>query len=627
MKMSPFKAHRARRRAPLRAPPAVEALEARWVLSPLYNSPGSAALGLLRSDPPAGGAGHPGRPGPGGLQAIDQPDALYLASTTKLAITAPDGTYIRTLSDGTETANIGPQGGDARTVPNTWSSWSVPPDAESATPRLLDFFTDNTETIQLARPAVTFGFELEPAVGYTFPVTATFMDPGGGVIGVVARDVSGLGGARLFAGTVASGNPLISSVSIQIPHSADGYGLAQVRYSLTAFAPAGPWVVSSTPAGPVQGLDHATVTFNEPVDPGTFDPTQVSLTDPDGNPVRVTGIETQDDTTYTISFDPQNTLGQYSLVVGPNVADFSGNQMDQDFDGGVLGDADDAYATTLTVTNELVVNGGFETSGFAPWVLSGDSDYSGVIYVPRDGTYFVHGGSYAADLGATSLGSLGVSLTQTLATTPGTTYALDFWLSNPYGRTPSQWQVRVGGTVLQDVTDPPAFTYTEFTFTFTATSTATDLQFGSVYRTAHFFLDDVSVTPSGTPDAARGGQPHSAAAGAAPLLDGSGLARPAASPVTSPAPSLPPATPAAPPAAAAGPGTAGTDALFAAFGRGPSAMAPALAGAGDGPLAAGTLARAGSSSAGPVYRFSETWMFASGELAWSRDKEDHPVLL
>jgi hypothetical protein len=136
----------------------------------------------------------------------------------------------------------------------------------------------------------------------------------------------------------------------------------------------------------------------------------------------------------------------------------------------------------------------------------------------------------------------------------------------------------------------------------------------------------VSVTPSDTPGAARGGQPPTAVVDAAPLLDGSGLARPVASPVTSLPPSLPSATPAAPPAAAARPDTAGTDALFATAGRGPSVLAPALAGAGDDPLGAGTLARA-ESSACPVYWFSENWKVASGELAWPRDQEGHPVLL
>jgi hypothetical protein len=136
----------------------------------LYHSPGPAALEPLRSIPPVGGAGHPGPTGPGGLQAIDHPDALYLPSTTKLAITAPDGTTIHSLSDGTETANIGPQGGALPGPCPTPGPRGPGRRTRSRPPRGSSISSDNTETIRLATPAVTFGFEREPAGGYTCPV-------------------------------------------------------------------------------------------------------------------------------------------------------------------------------------------------------------------------------------------------------------------------------------------------------------------------------------------------------------------------------------------------------------------------------------------------------------------------
>jgi len=92
-----------------------------------------------------------------------------------------------------------------------------------------------------------------------------------------------------------------------------------------------------------------------------------------------------------------------------------------------------------------------------------------------------------------------VFLTQTLATTAGASYTLDFWLSNPIGGPGTEWLVKVGATAgtlatLMDVTNAPAFNYTHYTFTFTATTSSTILQFGFKHPPDWFYLDDVSVT-------------------------------------------------------------------------------------------------------------------------------------
>src|SRR5262245_1716951 len=121
--------------------PAVEALEARWVLSQTF-------------------------------QTIPQPIAPYLAQTSKLDITDPDFTSVASLSDGAETANFS-LSGQVFTTPDTWASWSSPPDSESDTPRVLFFRNFTLEsTIALDAPVLTFGFELEPNVADVFSVTA-----------------------------------------------------------------------------------------------------------------------------------------------------------------------------------------------------------------------------------------------------------------------------------------------------------------------------------------------------------------------------------------------------------------------------------------------------------------------
>ena len=144
-----------------------------------------------------------------------------------------------------------------------------------------------------------------------------------------------------------------------------------------------------------------------------------------------------------------------------------------------------------------VVNGDFETGNFTGWTQSGDTSFTGVgnaaTLAGLGGS--VHSGTFAAYFGPGG-GSRGLGfITQTLATTPGTDYTLDFWLAHPFTDPGSgvEWLVRVGGNTLLDSHDTPNFDYREFTFTFTATSASTDLQFGFAEPGAHFFLDDVSV--------------------------------------------------------------------------------------------------------------------------------------
>ena len=142
----------------------------------------------------------------------------------------------------------------------------------------------------------------------------------------------------------------------------------------------------------------------------------------------------------------------------------------------------------------IVVNGDFETGTFAGWTQSGDTKFTGVgnaaTLAARGGS--VHSGDFAAFFGPPTLGFI----MQSLPTTPGTTFVLDFWLAHPF-TDPGQgveWLLRVGGDTLLDSHDTPSFDYKEFnTFTFTATSASTDLQFGFAEPAGFFFLDDVSA--------------------------------------------------------------------------------------------------------------------------------------
>jgi hypothetical protein len=150
----------------------------------------------------------------------------------------------------------------------------------------------------------------------------------------------------------------------------------------------------------------------------------------------------------------------------------------------IVGVASAGYATAGIVTN-----GGFETGDFTGWTLSGNTDFVGVT------TGIAHSGDFAAFFGPD--GSLGF-LSQTLATTAGTTYELNFFLASG-GQTPSDFQVAFEGATYEQI-DLPPFSYASESLTVIATGSSTLLQFGFRDDNGFFNLDDVSVNAVPEPD-------------------------------------------------------------------------------------------------------------------------------
>jgi hypothetical protein len=154
-------------------------------------------------------------------------------------------------------------------------------------------------------------------------------------------------------------------------------------------------------------------------------------------------------------------------------------------------------------------NGGFEFGNFTGWVQSGDLEYTEVadasVYYP------VHSGGHVGLFGPWP--DLGF-LAQTLATVPGESYTLRFWLQNGafngsgelwgQGENPRRFLVYWNGGLIWDVTqedfDNQEFLYREFVFeSLVATSIATELKFGFNNETDYWLIDDISVGQVGTP--------------------------------------------------------------------------------------------------------------------------------
>ncbi|MBX3401226.1 MAG: hypothetical protein KF873_21035 [Gemmataceae bacterium] len=122
----------------------------------------------------------------------------------------------------------------------------------------------------------------------------------------------------------------------------------------------GPFVTRLANPNPVGGPSNSLrVIFDQVVDPVTFNASDVTLLDTNGNPVTITGVTRNSDTDYTINFAQQTVPGFYQLVVGPTISDYGGNLMNQN-QNKTNGEADDAFRRLVFLNglaNSLVVDG------------------------------------------------------------------------------------------------------------------------------------------------------------------------------------------------------------------------------------------------------------------------------
>jgi hypothetical protein len=247
-----------------------------------------------------------------------------------------------------------------------------------------------------------------------------------------------------------------------------------------------PVVESTTLTGEFnnQMVSEGDVVFSDPIDPNTFvfDYDEFSLTDPSGHPVRVNSITATDGTNrrFHVTFAPQSAVGTYMLTIGPDIYDVTDRYR-----------MPAAYHGSFSITSNLIVNGGFETGDFPPWVQSGDTSFTAVL----DRTVIpVHSGNYALESGPT--GSLGY-ISQTVTTMPGQMYRLSLWLDHPYNDPGTEFQVQIGGTTVDDQFNPNLPMYTQFTYNYMATGTSTTIRLGFFEPPAYFYLDDVSFSATG----------------------------------------------------------------------------------------------------------------------------------
>jgi len=155
-----------------------------------------------------------------------------------------------------------------------------------------------------------------------------------------------------------------------------------------------------------------------------------------------------------------------------------------------------AYSPSTSQAANLVQNGGFEIGDFTGWTQSGNTGYTSVQ------SSFPLSGTFSAFFGP--LGSDGF-ISQALATTPGQSYTVSFWLANFVPGTteePNGFHLSWGGSEIFSLLNAPNLGgYTQYSFVAQATSSSTTLSMGFRNDLDYFILDDVDVSPVPIPGA------------------------------------------------------------------------------------------------------------------------------
>ena len=233
----------------------------------------------------------------------------------------------------------------------------------------------------------------------------------------------------------------------------------------------GPKMLSHTPTSLAawdRPLTNIVVTFNEAIDTTTFTSSDVSLNDPQGlavNPIAVAAVAGSGSRQFALSYTNQYVRGTYRLTVGPQIADLSGNLMNQNGNA-VNGEAEDYYAGTVVFAQIVGTN---QTEDFENW-SNGVPPYWSLV-IPDAGTVQAtstgspHGGSQHLKFSKSGLEPY-ATLAMNLGNLVGrTNVVLDFWAkaSGSVGSALAIYLSGDGVTFLHVGSSRLSSSYTEYT--------------------------------------------------------------------------------------------------------------------------------------------------------------------
>ena len=167
-----------------------------------------------------------------------------------------------------------------------------------------------------------------------------------------------------------------------------------------------------------------------------------------------------------------------------------------------------AVAVTTSTKANLIVNGDFETGVAAPWVTTNlDPQFSGVFdssvlgIPPHGGTYFASLSNYSYQIDADAVPGF-AEFSQTVATTAGQTYDLNFWtfIQGGAGASGIEFKAMWDNNTLLDIVNPMGEITPWVNHDFTVTGTGSDtVAFFGVNDFQNSGLDDVSLTATPLP--------------------------------------------------------------------------------------------------------------------------------
>ncbi|MCK4658429.1 MAG: hypothetical protein KAV82_02815, partial [Phycisphaerae bacterium] len=133
-----------------------------------------------------------------------------------------------------------------------------------------------------------------------------------------------------------------------------------------------PEIVGHVPTGDVYvPVDYVDLTFDEEINGDTFTVSDVDLVGPDG-PIGVNWPVYLGDNVWRIGFVSQDTEGQYTITVGPNITDAVGNGMEASYTGDFTIMLPDLMVNSITIPADALTEQEIEVS----WATTNGGDGS-----------------------------------------------------------------------------------------------------------------------------------------------------------------------------------------------------------------------------------------------------------
>lgn len=202
--------------------------------------------------------------------------------------------------------------------------------ADTTQPFVVNYSPVGVQGADVTRMTARFS---EPMLAGSFTIEDVAIMP---PTGAAAPQISLV---RLLPGTdrefeVVFSQPLATTGTYQVavgPNITDlsGNAMSAAYQALFTIDKTGPQVITMAPSGvTMQVVSFVDVTFDEPINGGTFTPADVTINAPAGF-INATSVVRLSGNTYRVHFAPQRINETYNIQVGPDITDAIGNSMSQ----------------------------------------------------------------------------------------------------------------------------------------------------------------------------------------------------------------------------------------------------------------------------------------------------------